>query len=329
MGLSYISTSATSKQGAGGIPHIDYDVENIVNAMVALPAGREYIIYKFITELKADLGIVEMTEMFDCFYMLAGTTERDTYINWAQPGTYDITLVGVTSSNSTANTLFFNRNIGWSGANITNGTSTLNTNFNPYNILCNFTNKSEIWSVGNTNSLNNTGGSYGLFYTMRNKALPTNDYEFGASTSGGKGTLFGALNTGVSPVYSLLSTNTTVAQTSVGNPMANNHPSLYSVIKTGYRGNEFYQNGDLKIANQIALTDVAVDMGPICLCNPNIAASPLGGSSVNVSLGLGSTKEVSFCYIGSKDIKPDIIYRRLKEYFDAVNYNGTSVTQTI
>jgi hypothetical protein len=90
-----------------------------------------------------------------------------------------------------------------------------------------------------------------------------------------------------------------------------------------------YNNGELKVSvNSSGAIATALDVGPYCICNPNVASSPVGGTAVNLSHNLSSFRQVSFCYIGSRNIKPDIIYKRLKEYFHATGYDGTNIGQT-
>ena len=343
IGFGWHEVPLTERNNMFGTAFNDSDVDNILAALTYsnYPYGgdgynnfRNYYIGKFITELKQDLGITKMTDMFDCFYMFAAATHSDAFVNWAQPGTYDITVVG--SLGTGLSQITFRPNVGFNN-NDGSSTSALNTNFNP--VLATNPNYGAVpqnMAVGSTASSFITTGSFGCYLTPRNKAAGgTSLYEIGAcntiSTSGfASGTLF------CSRAASLALSNQMVANVltdgsapsvAVAGPFQFQN-GLWSVIRDTVCDNAVYFNGELIVklrsstgAGNVAANPIWADRGPITLLAPNVNQT---GASVSIPANFASKRQMSFCYIGSDKIKPDIIAYRVQQYLDAIGYNPTS-----
>jgi len=313
-GLHHKQLTTNAKQSTCGFPHIDYDTDAIMNALSSANEDRREVIYQFVTNLKADLGIQKLNDMFDCFYMFAAPTEADSFINWAQPTKFNCTKVG------TGITFLANR--GWR-QNAISSTSYLNSNFNPMRPdLFDLTNIN--FGLGNTSSAatNNTG-SWGIYINSSPNGFLGGDWwVMGACTStNGSPIAFSPRNSASFYTYGCMTTGrpgSGVNQFSSAIKVFC-EGGLFSCVKPDNSSCELYYNGDLvdKRGASTAATLIR-DSGPIIYGNLNYNST--GGTAVNI--GLPSTAELkmfSFSYIGSVNIKPDIINRRLNEYFYAIN----------
>lgn len=340
IGLGWHETPLTERNNMFGVPFNDTDVDNILAALTfsSYPYGgdqynnfRDYYIGKFITELKADLGITKMTDMFDCFYMFAAATHSDAFVNWAQPGKYDIQLIGTLGTGTTQIT--FQPNVGFNNNDGSN-TNALNTGFNPVlDPNCNYGGVSSLMPLGTTASGYLTTGSFGLYMTPRNKlAGGVSLYDIGActtiNTSGvASGTLFGSRASG-----GALSSNIVAnILTGGGGPTPGIagglyfHNGLWSVVRDDVTNNKLYFNGEMFASVKSSVNNLSIvvnpiwaDRGPITLLAPNVNQT---GLSVSIPSNFASRRQVSFCYIGSAKIKPDVVYYRLQQYLDAIGYN--------
>lgn len=305
-GLHHKQLATTYKQATFGFSHIDYDVETIMSNLSSQNEDRREAIYQFITNLKADLGIVKLTDAFDCFYMFAAPTEADSFVNWAQPGTYDCTKSG--------STIIFVANRGWRNAN--SGGAYLNSNFNPYGLSgINF------GPGATTSSANNITGSWGLYVNSSSNGFLGGDWWIMGACSGSNGTpiAFSVRNAAAFCTYGCFSNlrpGTNINQyTSPIKVFCEG--GLFSCVKPDYGSTELYFNGDIidKRGPSIGQTLLS-DSGPIIYGNCNYNSS---GTAVNAALLTSDRKMFSFSYIGSSRIKPDVINRRLNEYLYAIN----------
>lgn len=302
-GLHHKQLTTTSKQATFGFSHIDYDVETIMSSLTSQNEDRREAIYQFITNLKADLGIVKLTDAFDCFYMFAAPTEADSLVNWAQPGTYNCTKTG---------SIVFVSNRGWR-----NGIagSYLNSNFNPYGLdNINF-------GPGSTSSsVNNIKASWGIYVNSSSNGFLGGDWPIMGAYRGAVGSpiIFIARNSASFVSYGCYSggiPGSGVNQFS--SPIkAFGEGGLFSCVKPDFGSTELYFNGDLIDRRIGTIGQTALqDSGTIIFGNSNFNTS---GSTVSIT-GSPDFKMFSFSYIGSSRIKPDIINRRLNEYLYAVN----------
>lgn len=313
-GLHHKQLTTSSKQSTFGFSHKDYDVENLFTKLV-LSNDRKEAIYQFITNLKADLGITQLSEMFDCFYMFAAATQSDSLINWAQPGKYDCTVVGAQ--------IAFRVGRGW--YQTTNAsTSYINSNFNP------FLDPNSKYGPGTQSILENVSGSWGLYVNNFGIFQQVDYWLMGAASSGNSAAIgsgspaafmlrstngfyrYGCYTTGI-PGFNLNQFNSVVR---------NGEGGLFSCVKSTYQSCELYYNGDLverrnDVSGNFNTTTIIRDSGPIIFGNLNVTSA--GGTSVSLVSSASDLKLFSFAYFGSKDIKPDIINRRLNEYLYAIN----------
>lgn len=320
-GLTHLPIASSYKQSTNGFPREDEDSFNVINRMVApLTNGEQYNIYKFITDLKQDLGILNLSDMFDCLYVFTSATVSDCYINWAQPGFYDISLIG-TIGNAVGNILW-TQGQGFNSTSTGNIVSTLNTGFNPaIATASNFS--GYLTPTGATKSTVQFSGSYGI-YVSKGTLGSQAQFEFGSSTSTGNGTLLGVWsNQNNNIYYSCMSATLRQPQGGVGYSMATwQNGGLYSISRKN-TVLESYFNGTIYevVGNGTNAVSANIDHGPFTICNPNIGNQV--GLSVSTNSSLASVNRVAFAYVGSSEIKSDIIYRRLMEYLRNSGYvNG-------
>lgn len=306
-GLHHQPLTTTHKQMPNGISNIDYDTERILNAMT--PEMQQYSdhIYAFVTNLKADLGITNLSDKFDCLYFFAAATQSDSFINWAQPGTYDCTLVGLEGAGIGRVTFRVFR--GWS-SNSTTMTSCINTNFNNFNLNTNFT--------GTYSDINQAGGSWGIYLNSGGGWLQGEYYVLGAvSGAGGTPMCFVPKSSGGHYTYGCLTVNRPGSGINQFNSETRNlDGGYYSCIKPDNDNCELYFNGNL-IDSRAAPTSVTAvqDRGVVILGGVNIGST---GTGVNILANASAIVQFSFFYIGAKDIKQDVVYRRVAEYLYSV-----------
>lgn len=305
-GAHHKSLTTTAKQATFGFPRRDLDADRIMSRLSSLNEDRRESIYTFVTNLKSDLGILNLTDAFDYMYMFAAATQSDSFINWAQPGTYDCTLVGAGMQ--------FTPNRGWKQGAISS-TSYLNSNFNPFNLA------GINYGPGTFSSIYDVSGSWGLYLnTSVSSFLQADWWSFGAC-NGPDGTpaSFSPRSSGGFFVYSVLGVNrpgTGINQ--FNSPLRNLEGGLFSAVRPDYSTTELYFNGDLidKRIGAVAFTAVR-DRGPLIYGNLNYNSA--GGTAVNIAIANSAQPSMmSFAYVGGKNIKPDVITRRLSEYFYSI-----------
>lgn len=292
--------SANNKQSMFGHPHLDYDAETIINSMTNLESWRAFLIQKLVMDIKADHGIDNLNQMFDCFWVFATNNDANSLINWAQPGTYNCTIVG--STGTAATTVRFTPDSGWrnNAAEAGTPTSYINTNYNPYGVSgLNFGNPQ-----GATTS--NLSGSFGVYMTKTSLGLPTTAIQMGGVTaSGGSPISMTVHSENITPRSSILSTSRVVLQTSAGLGMFQSHGGMHSMRRINDRMTDFIYNGNI-IKTEYSASTVAVsqDAGNVYITCGN----------VNGVANLSSIKEIAFAWIGSANIDHAALYRRMNEY---------------
>lgn len=306
--LHHQPLTVTSKNSVFGLPHRDYDFYNLMSVLTN-SYDRETAIYNFITNLKADLNITELSEMFDCMYMFAAPTSGDSLINWVNPNQYNCTLNGTVGTGALS--MRFTANRGWN-CNGLSTTTYLNTNFNPYNINCNFN--------GNISSnINNVGGSFGIYLNNYFFNLAGDFYIMGATsgTTSGSPILLAPRNGGSDYIFGCQNTTrfnlnqyTSCLQGLEGGLISVVKPS-FSLVQLFYNGN-LVQNKNLSNSNTILF-----DAGPILIGGINLNAT--GSTATPLNTNSRSVAQITFVYIGSNKIKPDIVFRRLQEYLISIN----------
>jgi hypothetical protein len=324
--------SASAKQGTHPAPGLDEDVYNLFDSWSwDLPDNADDI-NNFIINLKCELGIQQLKDVFDCFYITAAATQSKSYTNWAQPGTYDLTLDNATG-------MVFTPLKGWrSTANTSAGY--INTNFNPWQTICNYNNKTELWSVGNTQSLYDYGGSLGFYVTDRPNAIYQGGFTYDI------GAHFGANGTGISIAlttqaialqYAILQIRNSIplAQNPCypGNVANNNDTDVvqrqynlypfYSIVKNDYNTTGFYINGDLKHTNTnnvfstTSTTNLGTASAPGPIIFPNINVSTTGG--VTKITNSNAVRQFGFIFIGSRNIDQTILYNNINNYLTSID----------
>ena len=327
--------SQSDKEGMHSIPHLDEDVYNLFNAWnFDLPDNADDI-NNFIVNLKCELGIEKMNDVFDCFYILAAATQSQSYTNWAQPGRYDLTYEGGTD-------LTFTALRGWK-ASANGALAWLNTNFNPYFEVCNFNNNVPVYdsnAATATYSYYNYGGAMGIYINE----IPANAYSLQfiydiGSHRGQNG--FGnsiSVLTNNTVSYQYASYLTRITGVASQNPMYGgstnasqgvfNFPPFYSIVRTDLFRFQLYCNGQVNITvlnsipGTIALGTPASTLfgtasapGPIIF--PSINVSTTGTVSKNLTAGQ-PLRQYAFVFIGSRSIDQSILYNNVNNYLHSI-----------
>jgi hypothetical protein len=325
--------SQSHKESMHPIPQLDEDVYNLFNAWNFDLTDNADDINNFIINLKCELGIQQLKDVFDCFYVLAAATQSQSLTNWAQPGTYDLTIDNTTG-------LVFTTLKGW--RTTANGSAGfLNTNFNPNAVVCNFNNNVEPYNPENesaTQSLYNYGGSIGI-YTNLIPTAPSALFmiDIGSSyTLNGNGiTLSPLSNLGIiqlkcyGSAFSVpVSNNPTWAGDNNNSQAAFNAPGFYSLIREGETSLQsvsikynYYINGTLhniyRGASNYLNVATASSFGPIIFPGTNIATSYTGVTKQATQFG--STRQYAFVFIGSKSIDQSILHNNLNNYLTSID----------
>ncbi len=335
--ISRQKVSPSAKQGTHPAPQLDEDVYNLFNAWnFNLPDNQDDI-NNFIVNLKCELGIQQLKDVFDCFYVLAAATQSQSLINWAQPGTYDLTI-GNTASAQFG--LSFTILKGWRNTGVAT-TGFLNTNFNPNAVVCNFNNNVEPYDPTKetaTQSAMNYGGAMG-FYTNEIPTRPnagTFVYDMGSSAgqNGLSGNVIAISNNGGTYQLQSYGTRTSV---SANNPVYGGTTDTSQLYSNPYgfysisRENNtlvsnllynYYVNGMLFTTNapspnfsQVA-TASALCGGPIIFPGINVATTFTGVTKITN----GSTQNrYAFVFIGNKSIDQTILYNNLNNYLTSID----------
>jgi hypothetical protein len=329
--------SQSDKEGMHSIPKLDEDVYNLFNAWnFQLPDNVDDI-NNFIVNLKCELGIEKMNDVFDCFYILAAATQSQSLINWAQPGRYNLTYEGGTD-------LTFTALRGWrASSNV--AVAWLNTNFNPYFEVCNFNNNVPVYdstAETATYSYYNYGGAMGIYINQ----IPVDAYitpfiydigsHRGLNTPGYGNSISVLSNNSVS--YQYASYLTRINGQASQNPMYGgstnasqgvfNFPPFYSIVRTDLYKFQIYCNGQVNmtqlnnIPNTIALGTPASTLfgtasapGPIIF--PSINISTTGTVSKNLVQGQ-PLRQFAFVFIGSRSIDQSILYNNVNNYLHSI-----------
>ena len=324
--------SSSAKQDPHPISQLDEDTYNLFNAWnFNLPDNADDI-NNFIINLKCELGIQQLKDVFDCFYILAAATQSQSLINWAQPGTYDLTI-------GNSGNLTFTILKGWRTTGVAT-TGFLNTNFNPNAVVCNFNNNVEPYDPTKdsaTQSAMNYGGSWG-FYTNE---IPTRNvasfvYDIGSSAgANGNGNVISILSQ--SGTYQLQSYGT---RTSVSNnnpvyggttdtsQLYSNPYGFYSMSRENntltISGNLMYNyhvNGMVFTTNVVSpridqVATASTSAGPIIFPGINVATTFTGVTKITN----GSTQNrYAFVFIGNKSIDQTILYNNLNNYLTSID----------
>ncbi len=324
--------SPSAKQDPHPIPQLDEDTYNLFNSWnFNLPDNADDI-NNFIINLKCELGIQQLKDVFDCFYMLAAATQSQSLINWAQPGTYDLTI-------GNSGNLTFTILKGWKTTGVAT-TGFLNTNFNPNAVVCNFNNNVEPYDPTKdsaTQSAMNYGGSFG-FYTneipVRNAASFV--YDMGSSAGqNGNGNVISILSQG--GVYQLQSygsrtsalANTPVYGGTTDTSLLYSNPyGFYSMsrenntlISSGNLMYNYYANGILFTTNVVAtridhLATASTCAGPIIFPGINVATTFTGVTKI---INGSTQNRYAFVFIGNKSIDQTILYNNLNAYLTSID----------
>ena len=328
--------SQSDKEGMHSIPHLDEDVYNLFSAWnFDLPDNADDI-NNFIINLKCELGIEKMNDVFDCFYILAAATQSQSLTNWAQPGRYDLTYEGGTD-------LTFTSLKGWK-ASASGAVAWLNTNFNPYFEVCNYNNNVPVYdstAETATYSYYNYGGSMGIYINE----IPANTYSLQflydiGSHKGANG--FGnsisvLMNNTVS--YQYASYLTRITGDAATNPMYGGNsnvsqgnlvfPPFYSIIRTDLFRFQIYCNGQVNVTrlNSIPATIAGGSPANTIFGTASSPAGPIIFPSINVSTTGGVTKQLAqgqslrqyaFVFIGSRSIDQSILYNNVNNYLSSI-----------
>jgi len=311
-------------------------VYNLFNAWDFNLPDNAVDINNFIINLKCELGIQQLKDVFDCFYVLAAATQSQSLTNWAQPGTYDLTI-GNTDG------LTFTILKGWRTAAVTSN-GYLNTNFNPSAVICNFNNNVEVYDPTKesaTQSFVNYGGAMG-FYT---NDIPTRNINFftfdmGAEAgNAGNGNAFSTLSqqTGGLFTYRLQSYGA-LTYTSLNNPLVGgttdtivraNPYGFYSMVRennplpgaAGALRYDYYVNGMLFTsnftqANNLNITPTSTCAGPIIFPGLNVATTFTGATKL---ANCSTSSRYAFVFIGNKSIDQSILYNNLNTYLTSID----------
>ena len=305
--LHHQPLTTTDKNNHFGLPRRDYDFDNIMSALTS-SYDRELAIYNFVVNLKSDLNIQSLNEMFDCLYMFAAPTSGDSFINWAQPGTYNCTFSGTVGTGAAQ--MNFRPNRGWYSAGLST-TAYINSNFNPFNINSNFNGL-----VGQ--NIFTVGGSFGIYLNNYLMNLAGDYYIMGAVTStNGSPLIFGPRNGGSGFIYGCQSTGR-FNLNSFNSPIQSYEGGLFSFVKQTNSLIEMYYNGGIfESKSNVTNNTVLTDSGPIIFGGTNLNAT--GTTVTPLNINSRSTNQFAFAYIGSNQIKPDILFRRLEEYLISIN----------
>jgi len=320
--------SPSAKQDPHPISQLDEDVYNLFSAWnFDLPDNADDI-NNFIINLKCELGIQQLRDVFDCFYITAAATQSQSLTNWAQPGTYDLTIDNTTG-------LIFTPLKGWRTPAFTSA-GFINTNFRPWTTICNFNSNAELWSAGNTQSLYDYGGSMGFYVTNKPAADIVNfTYDLGSTFGTGANdfgitialtqqsylirlAIYNNLNSQISSLNSPLYAGINTAAVS----LYESYP-FYSVVKSSYNDIGFFINGDFKVklnsqANSTTSTTnlgSASCPGPIIFPGRNTSTTGLTTKGSNS----GNVRQYGFVFFGSRDIDQTILYNNLNAYLTSID----------
>ena len=314
------------KESMHPIPQLDEDVYNLFESWSwDLPDNADDI-NNFIINLKCELGIQQLKDVFDCFYITAAATQSQSLTNWAQPGTYDLTIGNTTG-------LVFTPLKGW--RTIAFGSAGyLNTNFNPYTTTCNFNEKVEIYNPSNesaTQSFYKYGGSMGIYVSQMFTAQETIFfYDIGSC--------YGA--NGVGNVMSILSHSSVGGQIQCygartimlfpNNPaygggsvaasqLQYNAPGLYSFVRTDINSMSYYANGSFNsmYRNNSSTLNMATSSCAGSIIFPGFNISTTGGVTKNRNGS--SLRQFAFVFIGSKNIDQAILHNNVNNYLTSIN----------
>ena len=283
-------TQKTAINRPNGHPHRDSDFDSIIARMGSLPKGREQLIYNLIVNLKMDLGITYLSDVFDIFYMFAADTQANALINWAG-NYYNPTIVG--SVTFVADQGF---NTPTPGAG-----NYINTNFTPGTAVASIVN-----FTTNVASM----GSY-----IRNDNGVNNNFDMGC-LNGSRGGIC-SIERYVSNVYNMSCASQTGANYSGGGGSSTiNMPTvgLFSAVHYGNSGDinntptYCYING----TNFQKLTSPNATTVNMALGNVFILALNLSSSAFN-----GSARQSAFVFMGG-EIDQSILYKRIQEYLTEI-----------
>ena len=328
--------SPSAKQGTHPAPQLDEDVYNLFNAWdFNLPDNADDI-NNFIVNLKCELGIQQLKDVFDCFYITAAATQSQSLTNWAQPGTYDLTI-GNTDG------LTFTTLKGWRTAAVSSG-GYLNTNFNPSAVICNFNNNVEVYDPTKesaTQSFMNYGGAMG-FYTNDIPIRNINSFTYDMGSAAGNnqnGNAFSTLSqqTGGLTTYRLQSYGS-LTYTSLNNPLlggiadtivrANpygfyclvreNNPlsGVVSALRYDYYVNGMLFTSNFTSASNLNISTASTCAGPIIFPGYNVATTFTG---VTKLAGSSTSSRYAFVFIGNKSIDQTILYNNLNAYLTSID----------
>lgn len=321
--------SESAKEGTHPLPQLDEDVYNLFNSWnFELPDNADDI-NNFIINIKCELGIQKLSDVFDCFYITAAATQSQSLTNWAQPGTYNLTV-------DNTGGLTFTILKGWKTAGVASA-GFLNTNFNPNAVICNFNQNVEIYDPTKesaTQSYFKYGGSMG-FYINEMPTRPNGFiYDMGSSfAQNGNGNIIATLNQ--ITAYQLQSYGSR-SNTSTNNPiyggttdasqLQSNPYAFYSLSRenNNITGSGllyfYYTNGMLHATNVAAASTVNIATascaGPIIFPGINVATSFTGVSKQTNS---STQNRYAFVFIGSKFIDQSILYNNVNAYLASID----------
>lgn len=320
--------SQSHKESMHPIPQLDEDVYNLFNAWnFDLPDNQDDI-NNFIVNLKCELGIQQLRDVFDCFYILAAATQSQSLTNWAQPGRYDLTYEGGTD-------LTFTVLRGWR-ASVNGALAWLNTNFNPYFEVCNFNNNVPVYdstAETATYSYYNYGGSMGIYINQ----IPADAYitpfvydigsHRGLNTPGYGNSISVLTNNTVSYQYAsyLTRINGVVSQNPMYGGSTNpsqgvfNFPPFYSIVRTDPFRFQIYCNGQVNITqfNPINATFLGTASAPGPIIFPSINVSITGTVSKQLMQGQ-PLRQYAFVFIGDRSIDQSILYNNVNAYLTSI-----------
>lgn len=269
----------TAKKTQGFQPR-DFDVDTALSRMTNLSKHREELIARFIIGLKTDLGIKNLTDMFDCIYLLAQDTFANSTINLAQ-NAYDLT----NSGNGT-----FITDTGFTGDGVS---GYLNTSFNPSTVSGNFT---------------QNNASFGCYI---NKTVNIQQADMGAADNVTGAGSFINTNAANTPGGFNGSVNSSTIFSSPAN--TNLLPTgLFSFKRETSLTATQFKNGSIFNSSSTSSVSGALRNASFFIANFN--TSTTGG----VSAGSASSKQFAFAFIGNANFDHGVIYKRAQEYLQAI-----------